>query len=229
MSQEFDGIISTITKEEISGKGMSAAWYRAVSLLAVIAFVLSLFTPLMLLSSWFIIFPLIGVICGLFGLYNILSCPFDYTGRGFALGGIIFSFVLGIGAAGVGIYLYYFSVPYGYTAVQFLELRRDEKTNRFPEHILKLAEERRKVYIQGYMYPGNQLSGIQNFMLVRTQAHCKFCSPQQNPFDMISIHCTGDLRAQFRTKIVNVGGTLYVNDHFRPGELPYHIEADLFR
>jgi len=228
MSQEFDESISTITKEEISGRGITVG-YRAVSILAVIAFVLSLFTPLMLLSNWFMIFPLIGATCGIFGLYNILSCPFDYTGRGFALGGIIFSFVLGIAAAGWGIYLYYFNVPYGYTQVQFLELRPDEKTNQLPEHILKLAEERRKIYIKGYMYPGRQLSGIQNFMLVRTVEHCKFCSPEQNPFDMISIHCKGDLRAQFRTKIVSIGGELYVNEDYRYGELPYHIEADIFR
>jgi len=228
MSQEFDESISTITREEISGKGITVG-YRAVSILAVVAFVLSLFTPLMLLSNWFVIFPLIGALCGIFGLYNILSCPFDYTGRGFALGGIVFSFLLGIGAAGFGVYLYYFNVPYGYTAVHFLELRPDEKTNRLPEHIMKLAEEQRKVYIKGYMYPGRQLSGIRDFMLVRTQEHCKFCSPEQNPFDMISIHCTGELRAQFRTKIVNIGGTLYINEDFRYGELPYHIEADLFR
>ena len=228
MSQEFDESISTITREEISGKGITVG-YRAVSILAVVAFVLSLFTPLMLLSNWFIFFPLIGAICGIFGLYNILSCPFDYTGRGFALGGIVFSFVLGIAAAGWGIYLYYFNIPYGYTAVQFLELQPDERTNRIPEHILKIAQEQRKVYIKGYMYPGRQLSGIQNFTLVRTQEHCKFCSPEQNPFDMIYIHCTGDLRAQFRTKAVHIGGILYVNEDFRYGELPYYIEADLFR
>jgi hypothetical protein len=228
MLQEFDESISTITKEEISGKGITVG-YRAVSILAVVAFVLSLFTPLMLLSNWFIIFPLIGAVCGVFGLYNILSCPFDYTGRGFALGGIIFSFLLGITAAGWGTWHYFFSIPYGYTVVHFLELRPDEKTNRLPEHILKLAEEQRKVYIKGYMYPGRQLSGIQNFTLVRTQEHCKFCAPEQNPFDMITVFCTGDLRAQFRTKIVNVGGTLYVNEDFRYGELPYHIEADLFQ
>ena len=227
MSQEFDESISRITKEEISGRGITVG-YRAVSVLAIVAFVLSLFTPLMLLSNWFIIFPLIGAACGIFGLYNILSCPFDYTGRGFALGGIIFSFVLGVVAAGWGIWHYYFSVPYGYTTVDFLELRPDEN-ERFPEHILKIAEEQRKVYVKGYMYPGQQASGIQDFMLVRTVAHCKFCSPQQNPFDMITIHCIGTLRAQFRPKPVYVGGTLYVNEHYQYGELPYHIEADLFR
>ena len=228
MTQEFDVTISTITKEELSGKGITVG-YRAVSILAIIAFILSLFTPLMLLSNWFILFPLTGAMCGVFGLYNILSCPFDYTGRGFALGGIIFSFLLGIGAAGWGIWHYYFNIPYGYTAVQFLELRPDEKTNRLPEHVIKLAEEQRKVYIKGYMYPGRQLSGIQNFTLVRTQEHCKFCATQLNPYDMIGIFCLGELRAQFRTKAVHVGGVLYINENSRYGEPAYLIEADLFR
>jgi hypothetical protein len=230
MTQEFDESISKITKEEISGRGITVG-YRAVSVLAVIAFVLSLFTPLMLLSNWFILFPLLGAVCGIFGLYNIVSCPFDYTGRGFALVGIIFSFLLGIGAASWGVYLYYFNIPYGYTAVQFLELRPDEKTNQLPEHIVKLAQEQRKIYIKGYMYPGRQLSGIRDFTLVRAQEHCKFCATQLNPFDMITVRCVGELRAQFRTKPVHVGGTLYINENYQSqyGAPPYHIEADLFR
>jgi len=228
MIQEFDQTISTITKKEITGRGITVG-YRAVSILAVAAFILSLFTPLMLLSNWFIIFPLIGALCGAFGLYNILSCPFDYTGRGFALSGIIFSFLLGIAAAGWGIYLYYFNIPYGYTVVHFLELRPDEKTNRLPEHIVKLAEEQRKIYIKGFMYPGQRLSGIQNFMLVRTQDHCKFCMSQLSPFDMISVHCVGDLRASHRLKAVHVGGLLHINESPRYGEPVYYIDADIFR
>ena len=228
MTQEFDESISKITKEEISGRGITVG-YRAVSILAVIAFILSLFTPLMLLSNWFIFFPMIGAICGIFGLYNIISCPFDYTGRGFALSGIVFSFVLGIAAAGWGVWLYYFSIPYGYTLVHFSELRADD--NKVPERILQLASEHRKVFIKGYMYPGRQLSGIQNFTLVRSAEHCKFCTTQLNPFDMINVHCKGVLRATHRhNRTVNVGGELFIDEEFsRLGGTPYYIEADLFR
>ena len=230
MTQEFDGSISKITKEEISGRGITVG-YRAVSILAVIAFILSLFTPLMLLSNWFIIFPLIGAICGVFGLYNILSCPFDYTGRSFALTGIIFSFVLGIASAGWGVWIYYFNIPYGYTLVHFSELRPDESTGRLSERVVRLAEERRKVFIKGYMYPGRQLSGIQNFTLVRSTEHCKFCTTQLSPYDMVTVHCTGSLRATHRhNRMVSVGGELFVSEQFnRLGGTPYHIEADLFR
>ncbi|MDR0869338.1 MAG: PgaD family protein, partial [Planctomycetaceae bacterium] len=125
MSQtEFDQTLSTVSKKKIGNRGVRIG-YRAVSVLAILAFLFSLFTPLMLLSNWFVLFPLFGMVCGLVGLYNILSCPFDYTGRNFALTGIIFSLVLGLGASGWGIYNYYFFIPYGYTAVSFLELRPD--------------------------------------------------------------------------------------------------------
>ena len=226
--QEFDQSISTITKEEISGRGITVG-YRAVSFLAVIAFVLSLFTPLMLLSNWFFIFPLLGALCGVFGLYNILSCPFDYTGRGFAMTGIICSFVLGIAAAGWGVYIYYFNVPFGYTQVQFLEMRPDERTNRIPEHIERLVQEQRKVYIRGYMHPGRQLSGIQSFTLVRSAEHCNWCRTQLNPYDMISVYFPGDVRATFRTQAVHIGGLLYIVEDRRHGEPAFRIEADLFR
>ena len=231
MSQEFDESISKITKEEISGRGITVG-YRAVSILAVVAFILSLFTPLMMLSNWFIFFPLTGALCGVFGLYNIVSCPFDYTGRSMALAGIMFSLVLGIAATGWGVYLYYFSIPYGYTLVHYLELRPDE-SGKLPERIVKLAEERRKIFIKGYVHPMSvrQLSGIENFMLVRSAEHCKFCATQLNPYDMITVHCTGSLRAFYRhNRTANVGGELFINEEFnRFGGTPYHIEADIFR
>lgn len=228
MSQEFDQTLSTVSKEQMKSSGVSVG-YRAISALAVVAFILSLFTPLMLLSNWFVFFPLIGAICGLFGLYNVLSCPFDYAGKSFALAGIIFSLVLGVAAAGWGTWNYYFHVPYGYTAIDFMELRPDPETKKLPPHILEIAKEGRKIYIRGFMYPGRQMAGIQDFMLVRTVEHCKFCSPEQNPFDMISVHCTGELRVPYRTRSVHIGGVLYVAEDFRYGELPYHIEADVFR
>jgi hypothetical protein len=30
-------------------------------------------------------------------------------------------------------------------------------------------------------------------------------------------------------KLVGVGGVFYVNENFRPGELPYSMKADVFR
>jgi hypothetical protein len=233
MSKVFDQVLSKVTDEELGASGVRVG-YRAVSILAIIAFCLSLFTPLMLLSSWFVLCPLVGLLCGAWGLIKILSSPFDYTGRVFAMAGIIVSFVFGLIAGGVWVWQYYYAVPAGYTVVDFMEFRPDEnkykdnKLNINPR-IIKLAEEHRKVYIRGYMMPGNQLAGIQDFMIVRSKEHCKFCSPTKNPFDMITVHCRGELRATFRMNAVNVGGELHFNENYIYGNLPFHIEADLFR
>ena len=113
--------------------------------------------------------------------------------------------------------------------IHFAELRSDD--NEVPERIKKLSEERRKVFIKGYMYPGRQLSGIENFTLVRSAEHCKFCTTQLSPFDMITVHCKGSLRATHRqNRTVSIGGELFINKQYnRFGGTPYHIEADLFR
>ncbi|MDR2171867.1 MAG: DUF4190 domain-containing protein [Planctomycetaceae bacterium] len=231
--KEFDQVLTKVTDEDLGETGVRVG-YRAVSVLAILAFFLSLFTPLMLLSMWFVLCPLVGLLCGVWGLFRILSSPFDYTGRGFAVAGIIVSFVFALVAGIFGVWQYYYSVPVGYTVVDFLEFRpnedkyKDNKYNINPR-ILELAAEHRKVYIRGYMMPGNQLAGIQDFMMVRSKAHCKFCAPEKNPFDMVTVHCMGNLRASFRMNAAHVGGELYFNENFRYGELPFHIDADLFK
>ncbi|MDR1478379.1 MAG: DUF4190 domain-containing protein [Planctomycetaceae bacterium] len=233
MSKEFEQVLSTVTKEELGVSGVRVG-YRAVSILAVVAFFLSLFTPLMLLSSWFMLCPAVGLFCGIWALIRILSSPFDYTGRAFAVAGIVVSFIFATTAGVFGIWQYYYTVPVGYTVVDFLEFRPDQdkykgnKLNISPR-IMELAADHRKVYIRGYMMPGNQLGGIQDFMMVRSKAHCKFCSPEKNPFDMVTVHCRGDLRAAFRMNSVSIGGELYLNEDYMYGSLPFHIEADLIR
>lgn len=225
---EFDQSLSTVTKKDIRTRGLVGN-YRAVSVLAVVGLLFSLFTPLMLLSGWFILCPLIGLLCGLVGLYQVLSSPFDYTGRYFAVTGVILSIILALAAGGWSIWRYYFSIPDGYTPVHFLELRPDEDTKQFSPRIVKLAEEKQKIYIRGFMYPGRQMAGIKNFTLVRTVEHCKFCSPEQNPFDMIYIHMIGEQEVRHRRTAVHIGGVLHLNKRYRVGEIPYMIQADYFR
>ncbi|MDR1923746.1 MAG: hypothetical protein LBQ66_05160 [Planctomycetaceae bacterium] len=230
---EFDQTISKVTDEEIGATGVRVG-YRAMSVLAIIAFVFSLCTPLMLLSSWFVLFPIIGAACGVWGLIRILSSPFDYTGRAFAVAGVVVSLVLGVVAGGIGLWQYYYSAPSGYEVLDFLDLRPDADKYKTSPHninpaILELAKDHRKVYVRGFMFPGNQMAGIQDFMMVRLVAHCKFCAPEKNPFDMISVHCSGDLRATYRMNAVHVGGELYFNANYVRGELPFHIEADIIK
>ena len=108
-------------------------------------------------------------------------------------------------------------------------MRPDERTNRIPEHIERLAQEKRKVYIKGYMHHARQMHGIQSFLLVRTKEHCKICQTRLSSYDMIHVHCLGDLRVPFRLKPIHVGGQLFINENPHHGQPAYFIYADLVR
>ncbi len=228
MSQEFDQTLRTVSKKNIKTRGIIGA-YQAVSTLAVVGLLFSLLTPLMLLSNWFLLCPLVGFLCGLFGLYQIFASPFDYTGRYFAIASVSLSLVFGMAAGGWGVWRYYFNVPEGYTVVNFLELQRDEKTKQFSPRVVALAKNKDKVYLTGFMMPGRQMSGITDFTLVRTVAHCKFCQPEQNPFDMIYVHMLHDLEVDYNRNRVHIGGILHLNEDFKHGDIPFTMDADFFR
>ena len=47
---------------------------------------------------------------------------------------------------------------------------------------------------------------------------------------MIAVNLENGMTVSYRAnKIVGVGGILYVDPNFKPGEIPYSIEADVFR
>jgi hypothetical protein len=88
----------------------------------------------------------------------------------------------------------------------------------------------RRVYVDGYMYPTKRHAGITDFNLVRTLGHCQYCSPGTNAADMIAVSMERGREVNYRAnKLVGVGGVFYVNENFRPGELPYSMKADVFR
>lgn len=228
MSQEFDQTIEGTSYESMR-RAAGKRYYRLLNTLAVLAVVGGLLSPFLFISWWFLCFPLFGLACGGFALWNMLNAPEETTGFPFAIGGIVLCLLFALAGGGWQIWSYYGMVPKGYQLVNFDDMRLDPKTGKLPPEIVKLGKERRKIFLKGYMYQGRQLQGIKDFVLVRTLEHCKFCSPQQNPTDMIDVHLVGDLKVAYRIRPVRVGGILYVNENFAYGELPYYIEADVFR
>ena len=202
--------------------------YIEVNAVALISIVLGLI-GIATFFAWQMVFvPVIGLFVGLWALYRHLDSPTEVGGFHLAVTGIVLSAVMALGGSSLEIWRYYFSVPRGYTVVDFADMALD-KNGKIPEKIAQLGRENKKIYIKGYMYQSKRRSGLTNFILVRSVEHCKFCSPFQNPADMIDIYCVGGLKVNYRTTTVKVGGTFYVNENFRPGDMPYLIEADQFR
>ncbi|HBT76919.1 MAG TPA: hypothetical protein DEB39_08335 [Planctomycetaceae bacterium] len=227
MSNAFDESLTGATYDGVEMK-TDPTGYRIVLGLSVGSVVFGLISGLAFLAWSMLLIPVVGLSLAMIAIWRILKAPDELGGFYMAVAGGALSTLLGLGCLGWLLWDYYGSIPVGYEYVDFNEmvLTPDRK---LPEKIIRLGRERRKVFIKGYMYQGRRLQGITDFIMVRTQAHCKFCSPEQNPTDMIDVTLVGDLKVAYRTRPVRVGGTLYVNENYAYGELPYLLVADVFR
>ncbi|MBN1588110.1 MAG: DUF4190 domain-containing protein [Pirellulales bacterium] len=207
------------------------ATFRRVEPLAVASLILGTLSFLPMFGWPMLPIPIAGAIVGAMGLRQIANFPGQSTGRGIAIAGLTLSVVLGL--LGVGFYAFFvvYDCPIGYSRVNFAELQPDKETGEvIPQKIIDL--DGKFIYIKGYMYPGRRSMGIQEFVLVPTRAHCKFCQRALASTEMIKVTMVSGQLADFDVHMVGVGGKLKI-DHqeaLRPlGGMPYQIEADIFR
>ncbi len=230
MKTEFDDALRGIYTDHDEVQQDQTTDYRQVATYAVGSLVFGILSAITFLHWSLAIFPILGLVLGIIGLKKILHAPDEVGGFTLTTCGIALSVVFWIGGYGWLAWSYFNSVPAGYIPIHFLELAADPKTGKLPEHIVELAEKGEKIFITGYMYPARKMAGIEDFTLVRTTEHCKFCSPTTNPCDMIYVHMIDGQRVSYRTRTVRVGGTLSVNqDYALTGTAPYSIDADVFR
>ena len=226
MQNEFDKTLTGVGYKGLKTKA-GLRRYIEVNAVALISITLGLIGVTTFFAWQAVFLPVLGLIVGLWALYRHLDSPGEVGGYYLAVAGIAVSLVMGLGGTGLEIWRHYYSVPRGYTVVDFAELALEN--GKIPKKIAELGRENRKIFLKGYMYQSKQRSGLTSFILVRSLEHCKFCSAFNNPADMIDVYCVGGLKVNYRTTPVKVGGTFWVNERFIPGEMPYLIEADQFR
>ncbi|MDO5581402.1 MAG: DUF4190 domain-containing protein [Planctomycetia bacterium] len=229
MKTEFDDALRGIYHEydEVRSEEQTAD-YKQVGTLAVCSLCAALISILGFFWMTFILFAAAGIVLGFLALRKILKAPEEMSGFSLSTIGIGLSLLIGISAACWQAWCFYHEAPPGYDVVDFNTMAIDPKTGKVPDDIVE--KDGRKVFIKGFMYPTNRQSGIEDFTMVRTLAHCKFCSPGTNPADMISVELEKGMAVNYRAnKMVSVGGILHVEPNFKAGEIPYSIEANVFR
>ncbi|HLA83854.1 MAG TPA: DUF4190 domain-containing protein [Thermoguttaceae bacterium] len=212
------------------GEATRAA-YRRIEPLAVASLVLGLLAWLPMFGWPMLPVPVAGGILGYLALRRIENSFGEKTGRGIAIGGLVLSIVLGlIGTAFFGLVVAR-GVPIGYAWLTFEDMQPNEELGEVvPQKALDLQD--KFIFVKGYMYPGRRTMGIQQFVLVPSQWHCKFCQRDLKSTEMITVTMTGDELADYTTHMVGIGGKLTIdhNEALRPlGGMPYKIEADVFR
>jgi hypothetical protein len=206
--------------------------YRALCRLAVVSVVLGAFSVLTAFHWSFLVLPLAALISGWRAIKRINALPEQLTGRTVAW--------VGIGLAS-GMWLFggvcwavsqMREVPPGYRLITFDDLQPNPNVvgEIFPPAILKLEGE--KVFLRGYIYPGQQMFGIKEFILVPTLGHCSFCTRELRSTEMVLVRMQGDLRARYAPRLTRVGGRMRLDREAaraRYGSIPYIIDADYIR
>src|ERR1051326_8672117 len=112
--------------------------YRALhtgALIGLVLGLLSVFVPITAANSFVgclmvAPIPIVGVVMSLRGLSKIRQQSDQYTGRGLAAFGLLFSTVFLIGGVSYGVYVYVTEVPDGYERISFGTMKPDELQER---------------------------------------------------------------------------------------------------
>ncbi len=204
--------------------------YRSLSTAAVASLVVGLLSTLAILDWILIAIPVIGVALSTFAWLKVKRHGDELSGLGLAHAGLILSIVFLICGPAWLTYAYLTELPDGYDRVSYAELQPDpaEAGQQVPPSALEL--EGKKIFIKGYIYPGREKDGIQQFLLVRDQGDCCFGG---NPkiTDRIQVTLTDPLRLRYQPRLHKVGGVFHVEPQQAAvggakGGVFYHLQAD---
>jgi hypothetical protein len=205
--------------------------YRSLSALAVAALLLGPLSILVLVGQALVLLPLTAIVCGVLALRRIRRAPDELSGASLARLGIALAAAGWIGAWLWLAYARAAEIPHGYTAINYEELQGDTSTGG---HVPARAQELngKKIFVKGYMYPGRQQVDLKQFIISRDNGRCTFCTPNPTPTDLVHVTLAGDLRTDYTTHLLALGGTLRVEDDplkIAKQGLIYHLDADYLR
>jgi len=202
--------------------------YRALSALAVTSFVLGGLSVLAFLGPIFAVICVLGIICGISATMKIRSRRMELTGEGLATAGIALSTFCLIGSMGLFTYVFLTEVPDGHARMYYAELQPTKGVRGEKTPPLAASIDGEKVFIKGYVYPGERQRGIQTFLLVRDQGDCCF-GGDPVVTERIQVTLADPERLTYTKRLVKVWGTFRLEEmasaaDATKGGVYYHID-----
>ena len=141
---------------------------------------------------------------------------------------ILNSFALSTSCSTLHAYIYLTEVPEGYQRISFFDLQPEAGT-AFPIPQSAVALNGARVFIKGYVYPGDQRQGLKQFVLVPDMGTCCF-GGQPKLTDMVEVTLKDPNRIDFSYRKRKLGGILHVDQRLKPVSglqgVYYQLEAD---
>ena len=205
--------------------------YRAISKAAVGSVILAIISTLGLLDPFpvILVLALIGFALGVIGYRSVCRYPLELIGKTPAVLGAVFSAILLVVGVSKHSYEYATEVPEGYQRISFAELQPAREHPELPVSPESLKLNGQKVFVKGYVYPGEQRKNIKRFILVPDMGTCCF-GGQPKLTDMIEVTLADPMRVDWSTRKCKLGGILRVQLNVQPVEhvnaVIYQLEAD---
>ncbi len=203
--------------------------YRSVSRLAVVAFVLALFSQLAWLWPAMILGAAVTVVLAWLARRKIRRYRNELTGSWLATTGL----ALGLFAlVGGSLFAYFYAslpVPEGYEPVSFYDLKPtpQDAAKRLPISSFAKELEGKKVFIKGYVHPGvPSMTGNKSFVLVSDMKTCCFGGQPQKPWHMVEVSVQQGPGIDYSYRRRGIGGVFRIRA--RPGKGPGGIETGYY-
>lgn len=206
--------------------------YRSVSKSAVAALVLTCISVLAFNTPMFVILPLTSFLLGWVARSSIKKYPDELVGKLPATISVVASVVILIGSISTHVYIYMTEVPDGYTRITWKELQPTHPRKPISDRSIELIKQ--KVFIKGYVYPNEQQTNLEAFVLVRDKGTCCF-GGQPKDTDMMYVRLEGDLRINYSWRLRKLGGIFEIDELStkRVGKLKgigyYRLTADYLK
>ena len=223
--------MSTATLEHSSE--VEAHSYRSVSKAAVACVVFAILGLLTYLSPVFLILPVIGMIFGFYALSAFRRYPGELVGHGVAKIGFWACLLTTTGGIGMHAFIYATEVPEGYQRISFADLAPIRREGvPYAKKALELDD--KKVFVKGYVRPGDKKRDLEKFILVGDFGSCCFGG---NPkiSDIIAITIVNDQKVDYSFRKRRIGGKFKLHSNQRrvnEKDIPsvfYEIEADYIK
>jgi hypothetical protein len=203
--------------------------YRPMSMLAVLAFSLSLLS-LATAMLWFLL-PLgvVSAILAVMAVLRIRSARGEYSGMSLASTAVFLSVLAIAGGVSYQVYAYRTEVLEGYERVSFSRDISDKgivtyEGGQIPHPDL-MAMEGKKIFLKGFMYPTGQIYDLKSFLLVKDSDQCCF-GGEPKLVDMLGVYMKGPHLADYYSGRVSVAGTFRLNREYKGGKLEALFQLD---
>ncbi len=184
--------------------------YRSISKSAVASCAFAAFSVLALFVVSMVVVPFAGMVLAIMALLSIRRYPRELTGKMAAQAGLLLCGGLFIGSISWHTFNYVTEVPEGYQRISFSQLQPDDKPREmFPPRALDWSGE--KVFLKGYVFPGDRRDNLKHFILVRGYDECCF-GTEPAPTHMVEVTFVDPLRINYSTRLRNIGGTFKVHE-----------------